>query len=391
MDTVRTVEVLRCDAGWRDYCFVKLTTDDGVVGWSEFDEGFGSPGVGAVIEQLTPRVVGHRVAHHQRCVQALYFATRPGAGGVVGQAIGAIENALLDAHARTLGVPCHELLGGATRERVRVYWSHAATWRIARADFYGPPITDRSGMVDLGREVRERGFSALKTNMFRSVDGRFTGWVPGFGRPHAPELVVDRALLRDLVEQLTALREGAGDDVDILLDLNFNFRTSGYLEVLRAVADLGLFWVEIDTDSPQALAHLRSRGNCRISGCETLIGPAAFVPYLSAEALDVAIVDGIWNGMWQALGIATLAAAHQVNVAPHNFYGHLSTFMNLHWAAAVPNLEIMEVDVDRLAWDSELFTTVPEYVDGHLAVPDTPGWGCAPDERALSAHPPRSA
>jgi L-alanine-DL-glutamate epimerase-like enolase superfamily enzyme len=56
----------------------------------------------------------------------------------------------------------------------------------------------------------------------------------------------------------------------------------------------------------------------------------------------------------------------------------------------VPNLEIMEVDVDRLAWDAELFTALPEYIDGHLAVPDTPGWGCEPDEAALAAHPPKS-
>ena len=55
---VVTLETLSCSAGWRNYYFVKLVTDDGIVGWSEFDEGFGSPGVGAVIEQLSPRVIG---------------------------------------------------------------------------------------------------------------------------------------------------------------------------------------------------------------------------------------------------------------------------------------------------------------------------------------------
>jgi galactonate dehydratase len=391
MDTVGVVEIHRCDAGWRNYHFVKVTTDDGVVGWSEFDEGFGSPGVGTIVAHLAPRVVGQSVARHQRVIGALYFATRPGAGSAVGEAIGAIENALLDAHARTLGVPCHELFGGKLRDRVRVYWSHAPTWRVVRPEFYGSSITDRAGLVALGEEVRDRGFTALKTNLFRTSDGRLSGWVPGFGRPYAPELVADRALQRDLVDHLSALREGAGDDVDILLDLNFNFRTSGYLAILRAIRDQDLFWVEIDTDSPHALALLRQQSQHRISGCETLIGAAAFTPYLAAEAIDVAIIDGVWNGMWQALGIATLANAHQVNSAPHNFYGHLATFMNLHWSAAVPNLEIMEVDVDRLPWDADLFTCVPEFVDGHLVVPDTPGWGCEPDETALAAHPPRDS
>jgi galactonate dehydratase len=55
---VRSLEILACDAGWRDYHFVKITTDDGIVGWSEFDEGFGSPGVGTATERLSARVVG---------------------------------------------------------------------------------------------------------------------------------------------------------------------------------------------------------------------------------------------------------------------------------------------------------------------------------------------
>src|SRR5918997_1000769 len=103
---VTGIETLSCDAGWRNYEFVKLTTDEGIVGWSEFAEGFGSPGVGAIIAQLAPRVVGQRVTDHERIYAELYCATRPGAGGVIAQAIGAIENALLDAKAKALGVPC---------------------------------------------------------------------------------------------------------------------------------------------------------------------------------------------------------------------------------------------------------------------------------------------
>jgi galactonate dehydratase len=63
---VADLAILRCDAGWRNYHFLKLTTDEGIVGWSEFDEGFGSPGVGTVIERLAPRVVGERVFDHER-------------------------------------------------------------------------------------------------------------------------------------------------------------------------------------------------------------------------------------------------------------------------------------------------------------------------------------
>jgi L-alanine-DL-glutamate epimerase-like enolase superfamily enzyme len=63
--------------------------------------------------------------------------------------------------------------------------------------------------------------------------------------------------------------------------------------------------------------------------------------------------------------------------------------MNAHFCAAVPNLRIMETDIDRIGWDHELFTHVPEIVDGHLVLPDRPGWGTEPDEAGLRAHPPR--
>src|SRR5229473_4967259 len=215
---VTRLETLRCGAGWRNYNFLKLSTDEGIVGWSEFDEGFGSPGVGTVIEQLAPRVVGRPVSAHEHVHAELYCATRPAAGGVVTEAMGAIENALLDAKAKALGVPCYELLGGKLRDRIRLYWSHCATWRINHPAFYKPPITDLDGVKAIGREVREKGFGALKTNLFAYQDGKPQGWRPGFGRPFYPELNVDKNVLRNLRMHLEALDDGAGPDIDLLRD-----------------------------------------------------------------------------------------------------------------------------------------------------------------------------
>ena len=78
---VTGLEVLRADAGWRNYYFLKLTTDDGITGWSEFDEGFGSPGISAVIDRLSPKVIGQDAMNHERIIFDLYSATRPAAGG----------------------------------------------------------------------------------------------------------------------------------------------------------------------------------------------------------------------------------------------------------------------------------------------------------------------
>ena len=146
--------------------------------------------------------------------------------------------------------------------------------------------------------------------------------------------------------------------------------------------------MEIDSYNPSALGYIRQQSPHPISSCETLLGLREFLPYFREQAMDVAIVDVPWNGAWQSMKIAAAAEAHEINVAPHNFYGHLCTMMNAHFAAAVPNLRIMEVDIDRIAWDHELFSHVPQFVDGHLVLPDRPGWGIEPNEAAIRARPP---
>jgi L-alanine-DL-glutamate epimerase-like enolase superfamily enzyme len=88
-------------------------------------------------------------------------------------------------------------------------------------------------------------------------------WRPGFGVPFAPELNVDKQVLRNLRAHLKAMRDGAGPNVDLLLDLNFNAKTKGYPKILRAIADFEMFWVEIDSYSPAALAHIRGEAPIR--------------------------------------------------------------------------------------------------------------------------------
>ena len=105
--------------------------------------------------------------------------------------------------------------------------------------------------------------------------------------------------------------------------------------------------------------------------------------------MDVAIIDAVWNGVWQSMKIAAAAEAHQVNIAPHNYYGHLATMMAAHMCAATPNFRIMETDIDRLPWDAELFTAEPDIRDGHLHLTDAPGWGTEPNEEALAKYPPK--
>src|SRR5215468_8880961 len=112
---ITRVESLHANAGQRNFDFLKISTDAGLVGWSEYNESFGGLGVAAVIDGLAPTVMGQDPRRYESLVAKMYAVRRQAAGGVVQQAIGAIENALLDIKARALGIPVYELFGGPVR------------------------------------------------------------------------------------------------------------------------------------------------------------------------------------------------------------------------------------------------------------------------------------
>jgi L-alanine-DL-glutamate epimerase-like enolase superfamily enzyme len=105
--------------------------------------------------------------------------------------------------------------------------------------------------------------------------------------------------------------------------------------------------------------------------------------------MDVAIIDVIWNGYMESLKIAAMADVYEMNVAPHNFYGHLSSVISAHFCAAVPNLRIMETDIDAVPWRDELVDHPPVIENGELVLPTRPGWGVEVNEAAVRAHPPK--
>src|ERR1700716_499909 len=146
-------------------------------------------GLGAALIGQDPRAVS-------RIDATLYAQSRPTAGGLTSHAIAAIENACLDIRGKALGVPVYELLGGAVRERMPVYWSRCGVLRARCADLFDGKVIDRPAVRTLddlkaaAREARERGFKALKTNLllFDEKGGRqFAPGMAGSG-PGFPEL-----------------------------------------------------------------------------------------------------------------------------------------------------------------------------------------------------------
>ncbi|MDA0788138.1 MAG: mandelate racemase/muconate lactonizing enzyme family protein [Proteobacteria bacterium] len=392
---ITAIETLHADAGWRNFSYIKMTTDEGIVGYSEYNESYGSRGVTGVIERLAPLVVGQDPMGVEPAFARLYAITRQAPNGINSQAIAAIENAMLDVKGKALGVPVSTLLGGAVRDRLRLYWSHCGTYRMneTTAGYLGKPtLKSLDDVAALGAEVRDRGFTALKCNIFL-FDGQPRGHGPGFsgnlGAYQVPELNAERAVVRGAAMEMAAFREGAGPDMDLLLDLNFNFKTEGYIKMTRALEPYDMFWCELDMFNPEAMATIRSKAPMPIASCESLYGLREFRPYFLNQSMDVAIIDVPWNGAWQSYKIAAMADAHEVNVAPHNFYGHLCTMMSAQFCASLANFRIMEIDIDDVPWKDDLVTHPPEIVDGHLILPDRPGWGTDVNEEAVKAHPPK--
>ncbi|HVC50431.1 MAG TPA: mandelate racemase/muconate lactonizing enzyme family protein [Stellaceae bacterium] len=392
---IAKLETLHCDAGWRVNSFLKVTTDDGLVGWSEYMEGYGAQGLTGVIERLGERLVGQDPRPVERHSATLYAATRQAAGGLNAQAVAAIENALVDIKAKALGVPVYEMLGGPVRTRLPVYWSHCGSYRARYADRIKEwagvePIRSRDDIVRLGAEVKAKGFRGLKTNLIRFDRDRPYTYGPGTGNPPGfPELNVDGAIVDAAVDQLSAFREGAGKGVGLHLDTNFNYKTDGYIKLARALEPLDLVWLEIDLYDPAGLSLIRRSARTPIASCESLYGRRQFRPYFEQQSVDFAIIDVAWNGILESVKIAAMADSYEVNVAPHNFNGHLGSLISAHFCAVVPNFKVMEIDIDDVTWKDDIVTVPPVIDSGDLLLPTGPGWGAEVNEAFVRAHPPR--
>jgi L-alanine-DL-glutamate epimerase-like enolase superfamily enzyme len=388
---ITAIETLRADAGWRMFSFLKVTTDTGITGWSEYNESFGSAGLSQVIEALAPIAIGRDPRRVEQVVSTLHVFSRQSRGGLTQQAIAAIENALLDIKGKDLGVPVCALFGGPLRERIPVYWSHAGIYRVRNAAQMGvAEVRSYDDLARFGEEIRLRGYKGLKTNTLAPAGDRLIPLIPGFGRtPGWPELNWDKATVRAAVDTLAAFRAGAGPDMGLMLDINFNFKTEGFQRVAEAVAPFELVWLEVDTHDPASLRLIRDRAPCPLASCETLCHRRDFKPYLEGYAMDVAIIDVPWNGLAESVKIANMAEVYEINVAPHNFYGHLATAMSAHFSAIVPNFRILELDVESVAWRDEFVTSVPVVENSELKLPTGPGWGIDVNEAAVRARPPR--
>jgi galactonate dehydratase len=386
------VEAFQADGGWRPFSFLKLTTDAGLVGWAEYTESARNRGLTVVIRNLVERIVGEDPRAFGRICATLSALTRLSTGGINQQAIAAIENACIDITAKALGVPVYALFGGPVRDRIPLYWSHCGNFRVRHAEYFQKvlgtaPIRTLDDLKRLGQEAIARGFRAIKSSPIVFEPGGPRMINPGFTPGLDFAQIAEARIVDAIATQLTAFREGLGPHAGLLMDLNFSFRPEGLRRIARAVESSRLTWLEMDVLEPSALASIRSSTATPIGSLETVLGRRACRPYFEAQSVDVAIIDVLWNGLWESVKMAAMAESYELNIAPHNGNGPLADLMSAHLCAVAPNVHIMEMEVDDVPWKDALLDTARIIENGTLMVPSGPGWGAQINEEALAAHP----
>jgi len=345
----------------RNWVFVKVLTDTDLYGWGEATLEGREETIQACVGELGKTLIGKdplAVEHHW---QALYRHGFWRGGVVLNSALAGLDQALWDLRGKAWGVPVYQLLGGPTRQRIRLY-THVGIYNPAEME------------ADAQRDVAD-GFTALKTG----------AWAGDSGLPEADQIAA-------FAERVARLRHTVGPAVDILIDNHGRSRASSAVRLMQALQPYDLFWLEEPTqpDDLVSLARVREAGpGMDLATGERLYSKWEYVPLLERRLVDIIQTDLCHaGGISECKKIAALAEAYYVQVAPHSPQGPLSTAAAAHLALAIPNFLILEF-VRSAPYRDRVLREAWHVGDGQLVVPDRPGLGVDLDEDALAASPPR--
>jgi galactonate dehydratase len=280
-------------------------------------------------------------------------------------AVSGLEQALWDIAGKRHGVPVHELLGGACRERIRVY---ANGWYG-----HGSPAE----YAERARETVARGFTALKFDPF-----------PGPWRTHIPRDAEEQA-----VATVAAVREAVGPQIDLLIEVHRRLAPMHAIRIARAMEPFRPFWFEepVSSTNLEALAECRRQIGLPIVTGEELYTRAEFRRVFELRAADIINPD-VCNcgGIQELRAIAQMAEPSFVTVSPHNYNSTtVGLAATLHVSAAIPNFLITEYFVNFEAKGRAIAGPAFEVRGGYIAVPQRPGLGIELDEQALARFPGR--
>lgn len=353
-------------AHWRNFLLVKITTDEGLVGWGEATLAWKEAAVNEMVLDFGQR---YAVGQSPFDLEDLWFKLyqiEHNTGPVMFAAMAGIETAMWDIIGKACGQPVYNLVGGKVRTRIKAY---ANGWYQYRGD--------RSELADRASEVIGRGYRALKFDPFG----------PG-GRE------ITRTELLEACKRTEAVRLAVGDSVDLLLEFHGRFSPIMALEAIRAMVPYAPHWCEepIPAHNIESMAQVVAASPVRIATGEHIYSRYGFLELLHRKAAHVIQPDLVYSGgFMETKKIAAIAEAHYISVAPHNSDGPLKTLIGIHLCANIPNFVILETFEDYdIPWRSELAPGVPRVKNGYYSIPTAPGWGVEMDEEVIRAHPPSS-
>jgi galactonate dehydratase len=358
------VETFLVGAGWKNWLFVRVTTDDGLHGIGEATLNGFARTTEAAVHELEHLVVGEDPRRIGALSKRLVDSVSNDGGHIHRTAIAGIEIACWDIAGKRLGVPVHELLGGRVRDSVAAY---ANGWY--RTERTPEAFTEAAG------QVVERGFRALKLDPF--------GVAQGF---------IDAGELERSHAIVAAIRD-AHPDVRILIDVHARFTETDAVRAARRFTDLDVFWWEEPTtrDREAPANAVGRRSDIPVATGETFHSIGQFFTLAAGGSVDIYQPEPMsLGGIGPTLSVAGLAACAGAWIAPHQSGGPVATAVCLQLAACVPHFLIQEhFDAFNEPWTRELVTWSPRLdpLTGELSLPDGPGLGIDLDLEVAAEHP----
>ena len=352
---------------WRDLLFVKVETDEGLVGVGEARPLNRTETVLGYLNESLPRyVLGSDPFEVEKLAYRMFREDFGRAGEVVMTGLALIEIACWDIMGQALGQPVYRLLGGAVRDQIKAYANGWYTVERTPQEFHAA-----------AKKVVERGYQALKFDPFGA----------GFYE-------LDRAEKRRVIGLVEAVHDAVGPDVEILVEMHGRFNPVTAVDIIRELARFQPAWVE-EPVPPENLRALRDVRQAVLPlGIPIATGERMHTPFEYRELFELQAADIIqtdithYGGLLNAKKLAAAAEMHYVLVAPHNVGGPVSTAAALHLAACTTNFKIQEHFNDFAdEFVKAAAPGVPEVVDGHFALPAGPGLGVTLDEALIAEHP----
>ncbi len=350
------------------YLFVQVHTDEGHVGLGESGAWGFLEASEAVVNKFATYLVGQdplRIEHHW---QYLYRSTHFRGAAIMG-ALSAIDIALWDIAGKHFGVPVYQLLGGKTRDRLRVYYH-----------VFGNTTQELvSGCVDAKRQ----GFTAV---------GHLTPFLDE--ERSVPYYKTHVAKMRDAIDTVRQYREAVGDDVDLCIEIHRRLNPSEAIVLARGIEQFHPFFYEdpILPDNFDAMALVAENIHIPIATGERLHTLFEFEMLLARGAVQFVRPDVcLCGGISGAKKIAALAEARHVGVVPHNPLSPVSTAACAQVAACIPNFALQEYPIgeDRPPKSEIVTNPLKHDGEGFLIVPDVPGIGVELAPGAAERHPYR--